>query len=241
MRGADNVLDDMRLKLRAPEVVLVEYLGGREFVRGGGERGEGGVTGNACAGLQALSVGGLNETTCVVFMPDSASSNNGANASFDHGIHCTATFAMAEGLEAFAKAGFIVVALQHLALGADEANQFAQLREGDTGAAGRRASSTSVLASMPLAELALKLRGGRDTTDSSTAPGCFAVALQRDSAVSRANALLANAKSGTDDSDEGSTWATHAVVSPSNRCAREELCFLFERLHMSVDAVRTQT
>lgn len=148
---------------------------------------------------------------------------------------------MAEGLEAFAKAGFIVVALQHLALGADEANQFAQLREGDTGAAGRRASSTSVLASMPLAELALKLRGGRDTTDSSTAPGCFAVALQRDSAVSRANALLANAKSGTDDSDEGSTWATHAVVSPSNRCAREELCFLFERLHMSVDAVRTQT
>jgi len=41
MRGADNVLDDMRLKLRAPEVVLVDYLGGREFVRGGGERGEG--------------------------------------------------------------------------------------------------------------------------------------------------------------------------------------------------------
>ena len=226
------MLDDMRLKLSAPEALLVEYAGGREFVRGGGERGEGSATGKACTDLQTLSVGGLNETTCVLFMPESTSSDNGANS--------TATFAMAEGLDAFAKAGFIVVALQYIAFGADEASRFTQIRERDIKTTGRRASGTPALASTSSVDLALKLRGGCDTADCSAAPGCFAAALQRDSAVARANALLANVKSGADDSDEGSTWATQAIVSPSNRCAREELCFLFDRLHMSVDAVCNQ-
>ena len=216
---------------------------GVQFVRGGGERGAGGPGVVPAPGL-LLAVGSLNETICCVVHPRllrGAAATGSARLPMVPGltrVACSGTLGgtadLATVFEAFARHGFVPVALRQVALSLAQAAAFVALG-GESGASGAEGQGKAA---------ALCEGGG----------ACVAVALQRDSAVARAAAMIGGAagasrvaRSYGGGSAFGSSGGAAPIepalaacmsVSKSATAARLELCWFFDALHNSVDAIR---
>ena len=233
----DGVLGNMRRKLCAPSVPRVgdTLMAPRKYVRGGGERGGGsaplGTT--PCAGARALSVGGLNETTCIICLPTLAGETEADGYEAPH------TGALAFALEEFAKAGFVIVAQRHVVFEAESARQFVGIRVADLKSSARHGAASTDKKSH--AELAGRLCGHPEGGNSGTVPICVALAMQRDNAVTRANSLLGGGLASAASGSDAERWTEHIVASCTSQGARKELCFLFDKLYNSVDDICAET
>ena len=254
---------------------------GVTFVRGGGERGAG-SPGVVPAPGTLLAVGSLNETICCILHPRLLQGGGGGGGDDDgDGYGATAsgfgklkrrlpglarlscsgtaggTADLSTVFEAFARHGFVPVALRQVALTPAQAAAFATLGTAD----GRGGSSRGVApgAAGAAAVAASDGAGARRAAALCEGGGaCVAVALQRDSAVARAAAMLGvgiggggtaapTARKYSGASAFGSSGGAAPIepslaacmsVSKSSSVARLELCWFFAALHSSVDAIR---